>query len=39
MDFEMWNDEDKVLRWLFRSYLLFLLIGGLGLTILFAIIP
>jgi hypothetical protein len=35
MDFEMWNDEDKFAKWLFRSFILFLFIGGPGLTTLF----
>jgi len=34
MDFEMWNDEDKFFRWVFRSFLLFLFTAGPGLTIL-----
>jgi hypothetical protein len=32
MDFEMWNDEDKFIKWLFRSFILFLFTAGLGLT-------
>lgn len=35
MDFEMWNDEDKGLRWLFRFFICYLFIGGPGLVTLF----
>lgn len=34
MDFEMWNDEDKILKWVFRLFLLFLFTAGPGLIIL-----
>lgn len=33
MDFEMWNDEDKIFRWVFRAYILFLFTGALGFLI------
>lgn len=34
MDFEMWNDEDPVAKWVFRLFLLFLFTAGPGLIIL-----
>jgi hypothetical protein len=35
MEFSAWNAEDKVFRWTYRFFILYLIMGGPGLTILF----